>query len=114
MRFDKMTLKAQEAIQEAQNIASKLNHQEITAEHLLLALLNQNDGTAPAILAKIGANKASIIQELDEALNALPQVTGASLGQAYISQELKQIFDLAYKEASLLKDEFISTEHFLI
>jgi len=114
MRFDRLTLKAQEAVQEAQNIAGKLNQQEITPEHLLLALVRQEGGVAPAILKKIGANIPKIQSDLEAVLRVLPQVTGAGVGQVYISSQLNRIFDAAFKEAESLKDEFVSTEHLLI
>lgn len=114
MRFDKLTLKAQEAVQEAQNIAGKYNQQEITPEHLLLALIGQEGGVVPAILKKIGANVGKISADLDSAIRVLPQVTGAAMGQIYISNTLKRIFDEAFKHADALKDEFVSAEHLLI
>ncbi len=114
MRFDRFTIKAQEAVQEAQNIAGKQNQQEITPEHLLLALLSQEGGVVGAILLKVGANIGNMRQELDAEIRRLPKVTGAQAGQIYISSSLNRIFDLAFKEAESLKDEFISTEHLLI
>lgn len=114
MRFDKLTIKAQEALQSAQDIAGKQNQQEITPEHLLLALLRQEEGVVPAILKKIGANIPALIQDLDSAVRGLPQVSGAGMGQVYISNSLKKIFDAAFKEAENLKDEFVSAEHLLI
>ncbi len=114
MRFDKLTIKAQEAVQAAQDFAGRNNQQEITPEHLLLALINQDEGVVPAILKKIGLNINDIKSELEKVVKVLPQVTGAALGQAYISSELKEIFDTAFKEADSLKDEFISSEHLLI
>lgn len=114
MRFDRLTLKAQEAVGEAQNIAGKLNQQEIAPEHLLLALMRQEGGVVPAILKKIGANISKMEGDLESAIRALPQVTGAGVGQVYISSTLNRIFDAAFKEAEALKDEFVSTEHLLI
>ena len=114
MRFDRLTLKAQEAVQEAQNIAGKLNQQEIAPEHLLLALIRQDGGVGPSILKKIGANIPKLDGDLQTAIKVLPQVTGAATGQVYLSSVLKQVFDQAFKEAEGLKDEFVSTEHLLI
>ncbi len=114
MRFDRLTLKAQEAVQEAQSIAGKLNQQEITPEHLLSALIKQEGGVAPSILKKIGANLSKMESDLQGALKSLPQVTGAAMGQIYVSSELNRVFDVAFKEAEGLKDEFVSTEHLLI
>ncbi len=114
MRFDKLTLKAQEAVQDAQNIAGKLNQQEISPEHLLSALIRQEGGVAPAILKKIGANLPKLQSDFESAVRTMPQVTGSGVGQAYISPALNRIFDAAFKEAESLKDEFVSTEHLLI
>jgi ATP-dependent Clp protease ATP-binding subunit ClpB len=114
MRLDKLTVKAQEAMQEAQNIAGKYNQQEIAPEHLLMAMLGQDGGVVPAILAKIGINVPQLTQNIEAAIKVLPQVTGVGMGQVYVSPSLKKIFDEAFKEAEALKDEFISSEHILI
>ncbi len=114
MRLDKLTIKAQEAMQEAQNLAQKYTQQEVTPEHLLLAMIQQEGGVVPAILVKIGINTKQLADDLIAAIKVLPQVSGASVGQVYISQTLKRVFDHAFKEAEGLGDEFISTEHLLI
>jgi len=114
MRFDKLTIKAQEAVQEAQNLAGKFNQQEIVPEHLLLTLLRQEEGVVPSIMAKMGVNTQAMIPELEGVLRNLPSVSGAGAGQVYMSNSLKKVFDQAFKEAENLKDEFISTEHLLI
>jgi len=114
MRFDRLTLKAQDAVQEAQNIAGKLNQQEIAPEHLLLSLIRQDGGVVTAILRKIGANVDKMSQDLESAIKNLPQVTGAAMGQVYISSSLKRVFDESFKHADTLKDEYVSAEHLLI
>jgi len=114
MRLDKLTVKAGEAMQEAQSIAGKYNQQEVAPEHLLLAMLAQDGGVVPAILAKIGINVSQLTQEVESAIKVLPQVTGAGVGQVYVSQSLKKVFDQAFKEAEILKDEFVSSEHILM
>ena len=114
MRLDKLTVKAQEAMQEAQSIAGKYNQQEISPEHLLMAMLGQEGGVVPAILGKIGINIPQLSQEVEAAIKVLPKVTGAGMGQVYVSPSLKKIFDEAFKEAEALKDEFVSSEHVLI
>jgi ATP-dependent Clp protease ATP-binding subunit ClpB len=111
-RFDKLTLKAQEAIQEAQDLAGKRRHQQIETEHLLLALVGQADGVVPALLKKLGADPGRIKKELEEALSRLPKVEG--LVQAYLSPRLGKLFERAETEAERLKDEYVSTEHLLI
>ena len=114
MRFDKFTLKAQEAVQNAQSIAEKYEHQAIDVEHLLIALLEQPDGIVTPILQKLGVNQRTLLEQLRAHLEKLPKVYGSGTGQIYISPQLKQVFDSALKEAERLKDEFVSTEHLLI
>ncbi len=114
MRLDKLTVKAGEAMQEAQSIAGKYNQQEVAPEHLLLAMLAQDGGVVPAILAKIGINISQLTQEVESTIKVLPQVTGAAMEQVYVSQSLKKVFDQAFKEAESLKDEFVSSEHILM
>lgn len=111
MRFDKFTLKAQEAIQETQRIAQALGHQHIEPEHILKAILQQTEGVIPALLKKIGANQIEILSELDQHLETLPKVSG---GELYLSPRAKEIFDKAFEEASLMKDEYVSLEHLLL
>ena len=114
MRFDKFTIKAQEAIQQCQNIAETYQHQEIDVEHLLVALITQGDGVVIPILQKLGTNPKLILGHLDEELKKIPKVYGNGTGQVYMSPRLNAIFKNAQKEAERLKDEFISTEHLLI
>ena len=113
MRFDKFTLKAQEAVQRAQEIADGRHHQELNPEHLLLALLEQEEGIAIPILQKLGAAPELIKSDLETELSKLPKVHGVT-GQMYMSSALKSIFDLAWQEAKRLKDEYLSSEHLLI
>jgi ATP-dependent Clp protease ATP-binding subunit ClpB len=114
MRLDKLTIKAQEALQEAQSLADKQDHQSIEVEHLLLALIEQKDGLIPSLLEKVGANPQVIKNQLQEALQKLPRVYGGGIGQLYISPRLKNILDAALVEAERLKDDFVSTEHILL
>ncbi len=111
-RFDKFTLKSQEAVQAAQEIASKKHHQQIEAEHLLLALLDQQDGVVLPVLKKLGADPGQVRQEIEGALDRQPRVEG--LVQTYASPRLGKLFDRAEQEAQRLKDEYTSTEHLLI
>lgn len=113
MRFDKFTLKAQEAVQRAQEIADSRHHQELNPEHLLLSLLEQEEGIAIPILQKLGVTPEIIKGDLETELNKLPRVHGVT-GQMYMSSALKSIFDLAWQEAKRLKDEYLSSEHLLI
>ncbi|GFP22020.1 ATP-dependent Clp protease ATP-binding subunit ClpB [Candidatus Hakubella thermalkaliphila] len=113
MRFDKFTIKAQEAIAQAQSIAESRNHQQIDAEHLLLALLEQEEGVAIPILQKLEVNPSLVRERTEELLQQKPKVYGTA-GGAYLSNVLKQILDRAFSEAERLKDEYVSTEHLLI
>ncbi|MGB9628820.1 MAG: Clp protease N-terminal domain-containing protein, partial [Thermodesulfobacteriota bacterium] len=109
MNLDKFTLKAQEALQGAKAIAEQKHHQQIDVEHLLLALIGQKEGIVIPILQKLGANPELIVSQLESELNRIPQVTGAV--QVYLSSRLNEIFNMAWKEAERLMDEYISTEH---
>ncbi|NOY78444.1 MAG: ATP-dependent chaperone ClpB [Calditrichaeota bacterium] len=115
MTLDKFTLKAQEALQQAQRLASEKNQQQIDAEHLLLALLEDAEGIPVAVVKKLGANLDQIKDQTTKAIEKLPKVYGAGgIGNIYISQRLNQIFEAAFKEANNLKDEYISTEHLML
>ncbi|HEU5237887.1 MAG TPA: Clp protease N-terminal domain-containing protein, partial [Pyrinomonadaceae bacterium] len=84
MRLDKLTTKSQEALQQAQSLAEKRNHQAIDAEHLLFALLGQKEGVVLSLLQKLGAPMSSLTERLQKALDRVPQVTG-STGQTFIT-----------------------------
>ena len=114
MRFDKFTLKVQEALQEAQALANSYGHQAIEPEHLLISLLRQEDGITGAILNKLGVAPRQIEQELVKHLEKQPRVEGTASGQIYLSGRLNKIFDKALTEAAQLKDEYVSAEHVLI
>jgi ATP-dependent Clp protease ATP-binding subunit ClpB len=111
-RFDRLTLKAQEAVQAAQEEASKRHHQQVEVEHLLLALIEQTEGVVLPLLKKLGADPGRIKSDIEDVLNKLPYVEG--LVQTYLSPRLGKLFDKAEKEAEQLKDEYISTEHLFI
>ena len=116
MRLDKLTLKAQEALQEAKNIADKYNHQQIDAEHLLLALVEQSEGIVVPVLQKIGVDVDQLKSRLVEHLSSLPQVYGGGGGieQIYITPRLNKTLEKAWQEAQAMKDEYMSTEHILL
>lgn len=112
--MDKFTIKSQEAIQEAQKIAERKGNQQIDAEHLLWALLDNEEGVAAQILKRIGVNTKSVQQDVEEAVDKFPKVIGATpLGQIYISPRLKEAFGNAQQSAEHLKDEYVSVEHLL-
>jgi len=113
MKWDRFTIKAQEAIQRTQEIAQNKNHQEITPEHLLLALLEDEEGVANSILKNLGVSRGELINQVNSYLDKLPKVFGGET-QLYISPNLKKILNRAREEASNLKDEYISTEHLFL
>jgi len=115
MRLDKLTVKAQEALQEAKNLADRYTQQQIEVEHLLLALVEQPEGIVTPLLQKIGVDREQLKTRLDEYLRALPQVYGGgSIEQLYISPRLNQVLEAAWREAQAMKDEYLSTEHLLL
>jgi ATP-dependent Clp protease ATP-binding subunit ClpB len=113
MRLDKLTTKSQEALQQAQSLAEKRNHQAIDVEHLLFALLGQKEGVVLSLLQKLGAPMSSLTERLQKTLDRVPQVTG-STGQAFITPRLKKTIEGAEAEAEALKDDYVSAEHLLI
>ena len=116
MRLDKFTTKAQEALQNAHSLANDRGQQQVDILHLLKALIIQEESLVLAILEKLGANMRKLEKEIEEALNNLPRITIAAGGimQAYLTQDLGRVLEQAFKEAEKLKDEFVSTEHFLL
>lgn len=114
MRFDKFTLKVQEALQAAMTLASQYGHQGIEPEHLFLAFLDQPEGIVGSILKKLGADPDHISSELKKALARQPRVEGAGAGQPGITPALNRILDQAMTEAARLHDEYVSAEHILI
>ena len=113
MRLDKLTTKSQEALQQAQGLAEKRNHQAIDVEHLLFALLGQPEGVATSLLQKLGVPLNLLTDRLQKALDRLSQVTGGA-GQTYITPRLKKTIESAESEAESLKDEYVSAEHLLL
>lgn len=113
MRFDKFTIKVQEAVTEAQSLADENGNPEISAEHLLLALIRQEDGVIKPTLQKIGVNPNAVRSQVEAAVSKLPKVSGVS-NQVYISPSLKMVLDRSWDEAQRMKDEFVSTEHLLL
>ncbi|HET7322538.1 MAG TPA: Clp protease N-terminal domain-containing protein, partial [Longimicrobiaceae bacterium] len=112
INFDRLTVKAAEAIQEAANEARQAGNPQIEDVHLLDALLSQNEGIVVPVLQKVGVNVARLREEVEAARGRLAKQSGGS--QPSISRELNEILDQAEKEARELKDEYISTEHLLL
>ena len=113
MRFDKFTEKAQEALHNAQEAARQREHQQVTPEHVLFALLDQADGIVPGTIRKIGAEPGVIAADLGTALERLPKVA-AGLSEMYLAADTRQALEAAWQEAQALKDEYVSTEHMLL
>ena len=112
MRLDKLTIKSQEALQEAQGQCSARGHQSLEASHLLAALLAQSDGSTLPILLKLGASADQLAGELGRQLEQTPKVTGGA--QPQMSQALSRIMEAAFEEAAGMQDEYVSTEHWLL
>jgi ATP-dependent Clp protease ATP-binding subunit ClpB len=111
-RFDRFTVKAQEALQGTQDVASRFGNQQLEPLHLLLALIEQKEGIVPSLLARLGVSPASVASEAEQAIENLPKVGGTT--DHYLSPALKEVLDQASKEIEQFKDEFVSTEHLLL
>jgi ATP-dependent Clp protease ATP-binding subunit ClpB len=111
MRFDKFTIRGQEAVQEAIGVAEKAGHQQVEPEHILAAMLDQKEGVVKPILGKIGANAQAIAADVDAAMAKFPKVSG---GQQYFSSRTNTLFQDAQKAAERMEDEYVSTEHLLM
>ena len=112
LRFDKMTVKAQEAVQEAQEVAARHENQEIVPLHLLAALVAQTDGVVPALLARLGVRSELLSGDIERELGRLPKVQG--FGQHHMGRALNDVLEAAFKEADNFKDEYVSAEHLFL
>src|SRR5256714_14958181 len=112
--MDRLTIKSQEALQEAQRIAQGFSHQEVDGEHLLLAMIGQADSLIPDLLEKIGVPGAKLRPDLEKELARRHKVQGTSSADLFLSASLKKVLDAAQAEAGKLKDDYISTEHLLL
>src|ERR1700686_1236177 len=113
IRWDKFTVKAQEAVQRANELASEHGNPELQPLHLLAALLEDKEGIVPPVLEKIGIGPQAVLSEAYRELEKLPKVSGQA-AQATLSNEVNKLLDQAFKEASNFKDEYVSTEHLLL
>src|ERR1700724_687763 len=111
-RFDRLTLKAQEAVQAAQDIAARHDHQQIEPLHLLAALVAQHDGIVPPLLSRLGVRPETLAGEIEAAFARLPKVTGVS--QQQLSPVSNKVLEGAFVEAEQFKDEYVSAEHILL
>ncbi len=113
MRFDQLTIKAQEAVQEAQRDARARGNAELVGDHLLLALLKQSEGVVVPILQKLGASPEALARQIESDLDARPKVSGAS-ADPLLARDLNRVFDRAFEIAKDFGDEYVSSEHFLL
>jgi ATP-dependent Clp protease ATP-binding subunit ClpB len=112
LRFEKMTVKAQEALQSAQEVAASHENQQIEPVHLLAALVAQPDGVVSPLLARLGIRSEMLSQDLEREMGRLPKVTGYA--QQNMSRALNDVLERAFKEAENFKDEYVSTEHMFL
>jgi ATP-dependent Clp protease ATP-binding subunit ClpB len=114
IRWEKFTVKAQEAVQRAQELASEHGNPELQPLHVLAALLEDKEGIVPPVLEKIGIGPQAALSEVYRAIESLPKVSGGGATQASVSQSANQLLESAFKEADNFKDEYVSTEHLLL
>ena len=112
MNYDRLTIKAQEAIQVASTIAQQEDHSEIGSEHLLFALLDQKDGIIPPLVERVGVQVSTLLNDVEELLDVYPRVTGNV--QVALSNDVQKILAKAEKETESLKDDYVSTEHIFL
>ncbi len=113
IRWDKFTVKAQEAVQRANDLASEHGNPELMPVHLLAALIEDKEGIVPPVLEKIGIGPQAVLSDLYRDIEKLPKVSGES-AQATLSNAVNKLLEQAFKEASNFKDEYVSTEHLLL
>jgi len=114
MNFERYTQKAQEAILNSQHLAEDLNHQFIEPSHLLLALVNQDEGVVPAIVTKLSGSTAALRNELVQKLDKMPKITGSGTGEVTLSRPAADVLKAAERYAKGMQDEYVSTEHLLL
>jgi ATP-dependent Clp protease ATP-binding subunit ClpB len=112
LRFDKMTVKAQEALQEAQEVAARHENQAVEPLHLLSALVEQQDGVVPPLLARLGVRTELLSQDIEREIGRLPKVQG--FAQQNLSRALNDVLEKSFDEADKFKDEYVSTEHLFL
>jgi ATP-dependent Clp protease ATP-binding subunit ClpB len=112
LRFEKLTVKAQEAVQAAQDVAAAHENQQVEPVHLLAALVAQDGGVVPPLVTKLGIRPEALSQEIERAIARLPKVQG--FGQQHMGNAVNQVLERAFKEAENFKDEYVSTEHLFL
>jgi ATP-dependent Clp protease ATP-binding subunit ClpB len=110
-RFDKLTLKSQEAVQKAQSVAQERGHQRLEPIHLLVALLDPDQAVVRSLLSQLGANPEQIRRTAEQGLHALPKVTG---GETTLGSDLSRVLEAAQEQADRMKDQYVSVEHLLL
>ncbi|HPR63574.1 MAG TPA: ATP-dependent chaperone ClpB [Thermoanaerobaculia bacterium] len=111
MQWDTFTVRMQEAMESARQVAAERNHQELGSDHLLIAMILQKEGVVPSLLDRLGADRGLLLRDLNRLLDDHPSVQG---GQLYMGQELTTVLQAAKKVATELKDEYLSGEHVLL
>ena len=114
IRWDKFTVKAQEAVQRANELASEHGNPEVLPAHLLAALIEDREGIVPPVLEKIGIGPQAVLSEIYKTIEKMPKVSGSGASQAAMSPQLNQLLERSFKEADTFKDEYASTEHLLL
>src|SRR5665213_2456757 len=115
MDFAKLTQMSRQAVTDAQNVARRLNHNEVDTWHLLSALLSQERGIVPGLLEKMGLTASALQLAVERELGRLPQVTGSvDTSKVYVTQAVNDVLTKAEKEADALKDEYVSVEHLFL
>src|SRR6516225_9698780 len=111
VRWDKLTVKAQEAVQRASSLASEHGNPEVLPLHLLSTLLEDHEGIVPPVLEKLGVGPQAVLNDAYADIGRLPKVSGEGANQPGMSPALNQLLERAFKEATNFKDEYVSTEH---
>ena len=114
MKFDKFTIKVQEALMAARSLAQNNDNQQIEPIHLLISLIEQEDGITTPLYQKLGLNLDQLLRELKIELDRIPKVTGVGATEVVLSSNASKLFNLAWKEADALRDQFLSTEHIIL
>ena len=114
IRWDKFTVKAQEAVQRGNDLASEHGNPELLPVHLLAALLEDKEGIVPPVLEKIGIGPQAVLNEVYREIERLPKVSGGGARAGHPSKAANELLERAFKEADNFKDEYVSTEHLLL
>ena len=114
MKFDKFTIKVQEALMSARSLAQSNDNQQIEPVHIVLSLIEQQEGITRPLFQKLGVNLNQIRIEFEKELEKIPKVTGSGATDVVLSRSSSKLFDLAWREAEIMRDQFLSSEHLLL